>query len=55
MEQVRDEVHGLEERESGLTSRVDNLCRVLGVSTTPARLPMSARKKRRVKSEPNSV
>lgn len=59
MEQLRDEVHGLKEREFGVRIRVDSICESLGVSTVQgnlARLPKLARQRRaRVKSEPNSA
>lgn len=58
MEQLRDEVHGLKEREFGMRTRVDSICKSLGISTiqgNPARLPKSARQRRaRTKSEPDS-
>ncbi|OQE71174.1 hypothetical protein PENNAL_c0109G09972 [Penicillium nalgiovense] len=46
MEQVRDELYGLKEREFGLKTSVDSICKSLGISTiqgNPARLPKSAR------------
>ncbi|KAJ5346982.1 uncharacterized protein N7506_000235 [Penicillium brevicompactum] len=59
MEQLRDEVHGFKEREFGLKTRVNSICKSLGISTiqgNPARLPKAARQRRaRIKQEPGSA
>lgn len=59
MEQLRDEVRGLKEREFGLKTRVNSICKTLGISTiqgNPARLPKAARQRHaRVRTELDSA